>query len=84
LRKANDDIYRAFDDVVSIDLRWAFVATWANVTYYHESSNFNVTDAQRNTFQLVLASDGFQRSYIIFYFGDIQWSTSALSASMFI
>ena len=59
------DIYTQFPDVGFFYPSLVFVATWDRVAEY-----FGFSD--RNTFQVVLASDG-GRTFVRFNYGDIQW-----------
>ncbi|XP_071588840.1 sushi, nidogen and EGF-like domain-containing protein 1 [Heliangelus exortis] len=65
------DINQYFPDV-PFAATWAFVATWDRVAYYGSVSE------KVNTFQAVLTTDT-KKSFIIFNYGDIQWTTGEAS-----
>ncbi|KAI1709165.1 nidogen-like domain-containing protein [Ditylenchus destructor] len=67
LKKAREEIDSAFPAYQGVDLKWAFVATWYQVSPHHGSSNTT------NTFQSLLATDGNQ-TYAIFMYNAIGWS----------
>ena len=56
----------------SFNATYLFIATWERVARFGDSSG-----SSRNTFQVVLATDGYQ-SYVLFLYGDIQWGDRAL------
>ena len=61
------DIHTQFPDVGFFYPSLVFVATWDRVAEY-----FGFDTSDRNTFQVVLASDG-GRTFVRFNYGDIQW-----------
>ncbi|XP_074162904.1 IgGFc-binding protein-like isoform X3 [Sminthopsis crassicaudata] len=72
LSRASRELAAAFPDSPEIILRSLFVATWDHVPFFG-----TLTD-QVNTFQAVLAS-GTNASYVLLYYGDIQWTTGVIS-----
>ncbi|KAI0238286.1 Alpha-tectorin, partial [Lamellibrachia satsuma] len=69
-----DILQRATNDVADrtgFTATWVFIATWQNVTYYDGDN-----DSPRNTFQVVMISDG-DTSYVIFNYGEINWTIGA-------
>uniref|UniRef100_A0A914V6F4 Sushi, nidogen and EGF-like domain-containing protein 1 n=1 Tax=Plectus sambesii TaxID=2011161 RepID=A0A914V6F4_9BILA len=68
LRKAISEVASAFPDSQNVQLKWVYVITWFNVTFYPGTYN------PRNTFQVALTTDGIQ-SFAIFYYNNITWTT---------
>ncbi|KAI0236407.1 hypothetical protein LSAT2_013036, partial [Lamellibrachia satsuma] len=69
-----DILQRATNDVADrtgFTATWVFIATWQNVTYYDGDN-----DSPRNTFQVVMISDG-DTSYVIFNYREINWTIGA-------
>ncbi|CAG2164757.1 unnamed protein product [Oppiella nova] len=75
LNKASNDIMRAFPEFSGVEVTWAFVTTWLNVSYYGANG---CSVRSRNTFQSVLASNG-AHSFAIFNYNDITWTTGLAS-----
>ncbi|XP_078658658.1 uncharacterized protein LOC144904005 [Branchiostoma floridae x Branchiostoma belcheri] len=73
ITRVSQDILANYPDIPSFRARWVLVATYYDVTYYGGSSSTN-----RQSFQAVLATDGFQ-SFAIFKYGDILWTTGTAS-----
>ncbi|KAM3923123.1 alpha-tectorin-like [Leptodactylus fuscus] len=71
LKRLSEDIRSAFTGL-DFTAHWAFIATWDNVAYHGTESN------KTNTFQCVLAADGY-KSVAIFNYHDIQWTTGTAS-----
>ncbi|PAV61412.1 hypothetical protein WR25_01754 [Diploscapter pachys] len=78
LRKGEIEIAAAFPEDRNIQLEWAFVATWANVTYFDDLTDTHEDARKRNTFQLVLLADGHQ-SFALFYYNEVTWTTGDVS-----
>uniref|UniRef100_A0A914EJY0 NIDO domain-containing protein n=1 Tax=Acrobeloides nanus TaxID=290746 RepID=A0A914EJY0_9BILA len=76
LAKAKDEINNAFPHLPNINLTWAFIATWYNVTYYPDNSDYYYR--KRDIFQATLVSNGAQ-SFAIFYYNQILWTTGDTS-----
>uniref|UniRef100_A0A914E9J2 NIDO domain-containing protein n=1 Tax=Acrobeloides nanus TaxID=290746 RepID=A0A914E9J2_9BILA len=77
LAKAKNEINNAFPQLPNINLNWAFIATWYNVTYYPD----NLPDyyyRKRDIFQATLVSNG-AHSFAIFYYNQILWTTGDAS-----
>jgi hypothetical protein len=77
LAKAKNEITNAFPPFPNINLTWAFIATWYNVTYYHLCLS-DYYDSKSNIFQATLVSNGAQ-SFAIFYYNQILWTTGDAS-----
>uniref|UniRef100_A0A914X5Q1 Sushi, nidogen and EGF-like domain-containing protein 1 n=1 Tax=Plectus sambesii TaxID=2011161 RepID=A0A914X5Q1_9BILA len=77
LSKATEEIKIAFNNVGNIELKWAFVVTWINVTMYGAESlcSLNASAWPRNTFQAIITTDGV-KSFAIFYYSNVTWTTS--------
>uniref|UniRef100_A0A914PZL8 VWFA domain-containing protein n=1 Tax=Panagrolaimus davidi TaxID=227884 RepID=A0A914PZL8_9BILA len=73
LQKANREVIYAFD-LTNIELTWAFIVTWYNVTFYRDEPSRQI----RNSFQAVLTTNG-ENSFVIFYYNKIQWTTGTAS-----
>uniref|UniRef100_A0A914VSW5 NIDO domain-containing protein n=1 Tax=Plectus sambesii TaxID=2011161 RepID=A0A914VSW5_9BILA len=76
LGKATDEVSSAFPDSRHIRLRWAFIITWFNVTFFPDTFD----QRPRNTFQAVLTTDGTQ-SFAIFYYNNMTWTTGQATSS---
>ncbi len=66
---ASANAREAFPEEPGIYIEWAFIATWVNVTYLGVDRCYNDTNdprIPRNTFQLVLAADRGNRSFVEF------------------
>uniref|UniRef100_A0A914QUX2 NIDO domain-containing protein n=1 Tax=Panagrolaimus davidi TaxID=227884 RepID=A0A914QUX2_9BILA len=76
LQKAKRDI----SSVVAgdVDLKWAFIATWKDVTYFIDLNDTAPDTRKLNTFQVILTTDG-TNSFVIFYYNKIQWTTGDVS-----
>ncbi|XP_031817456.1 IgGFc-binding protein-like [Sarcophilus harrisii] len=72
LSRASRELATAFPDSPEIVLRSLFVATWDHVPF------FGARTDQVNTFQAALAA-GTNASYVLLYYGDIQWTTGVIS-----
>ncbi|XP_043849817.1 IgGFc-binding protein-like [Dromiciops gliroides] len=72
LSRASRELATAFPDSPVTVLHSLFVATWDRVPFYGSRTH------KANTFQAVLAS-GTNASYILLYYGDIQWTTGVAS-----
>uniref|UniRef100_A0A914WRP0 Uncharacterized protein n=1 Tax=Plectus sambesii TaxID=2011161 RepID=A0A914WRP0_9BILA len=77
LSKATEEIKNAFNNVGNIELKWAFVATWIDVTMYGAESlcSLNAGTWPKNTFQAIITTDGVE-SFAIFYYSSVTWTTS--------
>ncbi|XP_035665849.1 uncharacterized protein LOC118409092 [Branchiostoma floridae] len=73
LTQVSQDIVANHPDITSYQAGCVLVATYHDVTYYGGSANTN-----RQSFQVVLATDGIQ-SFAIFKYGDILWTTGSAS-----
>ncbi|XP_078684632.1 sushi, nidogen and EGF-like domain-containing protein 1 [Branchiostoma floridae x Branchiostoma belcheri] len=73
LTQVSQDIVDNHPGISSFQAGWVLVATYDDVTYYGGSSN-----TSRQSFQVVLATDGIQ-SFAIFKYGDILWTTGSAS-----
>uniref|UniRef100_A0AC35F270 Uncharacterized protein n=1 Tax=Panagrolaimus sp. PS1159 TaxID=55785 RepID=A0AC35F270_9BILA len=78
LAKGEAELAKAFSDIGHIDLKWAFIATWVNVTYFRDPPGSDESTRLRNTFQAILLTDGSQ-SFTIFYYNKITWTTGDVS-----
>lgn len=80
LRKASQDIYKAFPDhfLAGMKLSWMFIVTWKDVPFYGNSASCN-GNSKRNTYQLILTSDG-THSFALIYYTKIQWTTGTASS----
>lgn len=77
LEKANAEVGAAFPELSSLRLKWALVATWSNVAFFgccQEGCRL------RNTFQVVLTTDGV-RSFAILNYHNITWTTGTSRSS---
>lgn len=81
LTKGEAELAKAFIDIGHIELKWAFIATWLNVTYFRDPPGSDESARLRNTFQAVLLTDGSQ-SFVIFYYNKITWTTGDVSNGM--
>ena len=79
LDKAREDVVAAFPKLTTtLNLHWAFVATWVDVPFYDANAcKNNLT----NTFQLTLTTDGIH-SFALFYYNKIQWTTGTASGAL--
>ena len=75
-RKISIEIQSALTQTGGINIKWLFIVTWVNVTYFGAMDCYN--GLPRNTFQAILASDGLN-SYTIFYYNKITWTTGTAS-----
>uniref|UniRef100_A0A914CS15 Uncharacterized protein n=1 Tax=Acrobeloides nanus TaxID=290746 RepID=A0A914CS15_9BILA len=76
LQQANMEIRNAFPEIDNVNMTWAYIITWYNVTYYPDTDpNENKT---RNFFQCALATDE-RFSYAIFYYNQMLWTTGDAS-----
>jgi hypothetical protein len=75
LQKAAVEVTNAFPELKNIQLKWAFLTTWYNVSFYGAG---NCQNKLQDTFQSVLASDGVH-SFAIFYYNNITWTTGTSS-----
>ena len=59
---------------------WLFIATWFNVSYFGSDScgDRPLNHYPRNTFQTILAHDGFH-SFVIFLYNNLQWVAGTAS-----
>uniref|UniRef100_A0A914DWE2 Sushi domain-containing protein 2 n=1 Tax=Acrobeloides nanus TaxID=290746 RepID=A0A914DWE2_9BILA len=76
LQKANQEVTNAFPNSKNIQLKWTYIVTWYNVTYYPDICA--TCERKRNTLQLIIATDGVQ-SFAIFYYNNITWTTGNAS-----
>ncbi len=68
LRKAAIDVSAAFPNIYGLQLGWALVVTWRNVTYWGaRDCNKTRFVPPHNTFQAILTTDG-RHSFAIFYY----------------
>lgn len=77
LQKAVHDIKSSFPNLPSVTLDWLFIATWDKVSFFGKDLS-SCNQDKRNTFQLILATDGFY-SFALFYYDQITWSTGTAS-----
>ncbi|XP_013409259.1 protein mesh-like isoform X1 [Lingula anatina] len=77
LSRANGDVRGAFLSQGRFEATWAFVCTWANVTYYRRNEDTAAT-SNTNTFQAVLVTDEIH-SFVIFNYDVITWTTGSAS-----
>ncbi len=77
LQKATGEITNAFPEWKTIQIKWAFLTTWYNVSFFGAG---DCNSELRDTFQSVLASDGVH-SFAIFYYNNITWTTGTHSNS---
>ena len=77
LQQAKREVVYAFPEFASIDLTWAYIVTWYNVTYFHDDPNRMI----RNSFQAAITSNGVN-SFAIFYYNKIQWITGDASGGV--
>ncbi|XP_066465374.1 sushi, nidogen and EGF-like domain-containing protein 1 [Eleutherodactylus coqui] len=68
-----NSMFESTESHVSIDVNYLFLATWHRVPYHGSESN------RTNTFQCVFASDKKERSYVMFNYHDINWTTGTAS-----
>ncbi|XP_013419175.1 sushi domain-containing protein 2 [Lingula anatina] len=73
LNKTDEDVRRAFVVLSNFNATWAFVCTYAGVTFYGGSST-----TPTNTFQVVLTTDG-RHSFVIFNYLQVTWTTGTAS-----
>ncbi|KAE9546599.1 hypothetical protein FO519_010189 [Halicephalobus sp. NKZ332] len=78
LKKANQEIANAFPEMHNIHLKWAFIATWYNVTSFQDLECKDEEDRLRNTFQVSLVTNG-TSSFAIYYYNEIEWTTGDVS-----
>lgn len=77
LKKATSEVVSAFPELSTIELKWALVATWKDVVFFGCCQE---GCSKRNTFQVVLTSDGIQ-SFAIFNYHNITWTTGTARSS---
>uniref|UniRef100_A0A914XYT1 Uncharacterized protein n=1 Tax=Panagrolaimus superbus TaxID=310955 RepID=A0A914XYT1_9BILA len=75
LQQAQTEIINAFPNLNGIQLKWVFIVTWYNVTFYDTQ---NHPGQKRNTFQAAITTDGIH-SFAIFYYNNITWTTGDAS-----
>uniref|UniRef100_A0A914CR66 NIDO domain-containing protein n=1 Tax=Acrobeloides nanus TaxID=290746 RepID=A0A914CR66_9BILA len=76
LQQSNMEIHNAFPEMDNINMNWAYIITWYNVTYYPDTDPYE--NKTRNFFQCVLATDD-RFSYAIFYYNQMLWRTGDAS-----
>ncbi|KAL5015499.1 hypothetical protein ScPMuIL_009769 [Solemya velum] len=75
LNRATADVRRYFPDQIRFSAAWVFIATWENVPFYGAS---NTGLSNRNTFQVILITDG-RHSFTVFMYNRIEWTTGSAS-----
>lgn len=79
LAKAADEITAAFPSIPNPDLTWTFVTTYDNVGFYGARNTTNCTGVNfRNTFQIILTTDGYH-SFVILNYNKITWTAGTAS-----
>uniref|UniRef100_A0A914CEN0 Uncharacterized protein n=1 Tax=Acrobeloides nanus TaxID=290746 RepID=A0A914CEN0_9BILA len=78
LKQGEKELGLVFNDEENIQLKWAFLATWYNVTYFQDLGDTDEADRKRNTFQAALLTDGSQ-SFVIYYYYEVSWTTGDVS-----
>ncbi|XP_072171933.1 uncharacterized protein [Diadema setosum] len=73
-----DPIFQEADRIVCKTLQLHFDSTWLLIATWHEVAYFGATGPARNTFQVVLVTDG-TLSFAIFNYEDINWTTGSAS-----
>ena len=70
------EIHRAFPQLLGVGSASLFIVTWDDVAYFGRAcSGQNHT---RNTFQVVLSTDGVN-SFSLLYYNEINWTTGSAS-----
>lgn len=77
LLKASAEIRMGFPSLSNINLGWAFVVTWDDVGFYGATANCDGL-TKRNTFQVILTTDG-SKSFVIFFYNKVTWTTGTAS-----
>lgn len=77
LNKATAEVVTAFPELSSIEMKWALVATWKDVVFYGCCQE---GCSKKNTFQVVLTTDGI-RSFAILNYHNITWTTGTARSS---
>ncbi|KAI1699189.1 nidogen-like domain-containing protein [Ditylenchus destructor] len=83
LKKARREIEDAFPDIERLKLKWALIVTCddsmpRNFEDFDKKRCHECNNRKRNTFQLVITTDG-KRSYAIFYYNKLEWTTGEAS-----
>jgi len=76
LRRATDDVRRAFLRHQRFIATWTFIVTWDRVAFYGASASGK---SKVNTFQAILITDG-RHSFVIFNYNVIAWTTGTASS----
>ena len=76
IEKASVQIKNSFHSFNNAQFNWAFIITWSNISFFGLSECPNAN--KRDTFQLVLVSDG-SHSFAIFNYNLIEWTTGRAS-----
>lgn len=74
-------IRTAFPSFVTFSANWMMVVTWEEVAAYGCSDTGTITYQQRNTFQLVLITNGVH-SFVEFNYNKITWTKFTQLGSM--
>nr|XP_034326973.1 uncharacterized protein LOC105329357 isoform X6 [Crassostrea gigas] len=75
LQLGTNIIRSAFPSFVTFSANWMMVVTWEEVAAYGCSDTGTITCQQRNTFQLVLITNGVH-SFVVFNYNKITWTKS--------
>jgi hypothetical protein len=79
LEKAKQEVIRAFPGTSNnLSLEWLFIVTWDNVAFFGSQNNCSGTNF-RNSFQTILATSVDSKSFVIFNFNRIDWTTGTAS-----
>ncbi|CAB3980322.1 sushi domain-containing 2-like [Paramuricea clavata] len=84
-QRATNDVKRYFaSQFPSFQASWVFIATWQNVSRFRRARSLlsNIANPMRNTFQVVLITNG-RHSFAIFYYEKIEWTTGDASKSIY-
>ncbi|XP_065944898.1 sushi, nidogen and EGF-like domain-containing protein 1 isoform X2 [Magallana gigas] len=73
LQKGTSTVRTVFPSLYNFSATWMMVATWDEVAAYGCSDNGTIKCQQRNTFQLVLITNGVQSS-AVFMYNVINWT----------
>uniref|UniRef100_K1RGC6 Sushi, nidogen and EGF-like domain-containing protein 1 n=1 Tax=Magallana gigas TaxID=29159 RepID=K1RGC6_MAGGI len=76
LQKGTQDIRTVFPSLNTFSATWMMIITWNDVAAYGCSDTGAINCQQRNTFQLVLISNGVH-SFAVFMYNVINWTNKA-------
>ncbi|KAJ7394081.1 hypothetical protein OS493_003756 [Desmophyllum pertusum] len=77
ISRATRDVMRAFPRYTRFNANWVVIVTWNEVTFYGASGSHT---QNRNTFQVLIASDGFM-SFAGYIYDKLTWTSDTLNGA---